>query len=407
MKLFIYCIFFLFYLVHSQIKFDFSSINGNIIIHDISFGSPTNKYSLLLDSTTSDIWIAGASTKNLFQNTFTPMNFSTYKKHSTTMTFTYHSHVLTSYYVTDVVYDPSITMGFFIVSNSSKINEPITKDYSGVLGVKKIVNYNDDDSGSYSFLFISNLFKKNIIDYRSLMIEYKSDKKGEITIGQNIMNIKDYYDRCISQINKDDFERFKFFWYCNLKQIKEINDTIVYENNTIFISSTDYANYYFVFDTASKYIEAPQKELKFIFSLVIRLSNEKCFMRFMDSEHDMIVCNRDFDIRKVPDIKFKMNEKILTIYSKDLFDFVDDHYVFKVIESNGEETWFMVEPLIKNYQLILDYEKNFIYLGKTYSNLHNNNNSMTIIWIIIAISTIGLISGVYWKIILVRKKDIY
>ena len=43
------------------------------------------------------------------------------------------------------------------------------------------------------------------------MIEYKSDKKGEITIGQNIMNIKDYYDRCISQINKDDFERFKFF----------------------------------------------------------------------------------------------------------------------------------------------------------------------------------------------------
>lgn len=407
MKLFIYCIFFLFYLVHSQIKFDFSSINGNIIIHDISFGSPTNKYSLLLDSTTSDIWIAGASTKNLFQNTFTPMNFSTYKKHSTTMTFTYHSHVLTSYYVTDVVYDPSITMGFFIVSNSSKINEPITKDYSGVLGVKKIVNYNDDDSGSYSFLFISNLFKKNIIDYRSLMIEYKSDKKGEITIGQNIMNIKDYYDRCISQINKDDFERFKFFWYCNLKQIKEINDTIVYENNTIFISSTDYANYYFVFDTASKYIEAPQKELKFIFSLVIRLSNEKCFMRFMDSEHDMIVCNRDFDIRKVPDIKFKMNEKILTIYSKDLFDFVDDHYVFKVIESNGEETWFMGEPLIKNYQLILDYEKNFIYLGKTYSNLHNSNNSMTIIWIIIAISTFGLISGVYWKIILVRKKDIY
>ena len=407
MKLFIYCIFFLFYLVHSQIKFDFSSINGNIIIHDISFGSPTNKYSLLLDSTTSDIWIAGASTKNLFQNTFTPMNFSTYKKHSTTMTFTYHSHVLTSYYVTDVVYDPSITMGFFIVSNSSKINEPITKDYSGVLGVKKIVNYNDDDSGSYSFLFISNLFKKNIIDYRSLMIEYKSDKKGEITIGQNIMNIKDYYDRCISQINKDDFERFKFFWYCNLKQIKEINDTIVYENNTIFISSTDYANYYFVFDTASKYIEAPQKELKFIFSLVIRLSNEKCFMRFMDSEHDMIVCNRDFDIRKVPDIKFKMNEKILTIYSKDLFDFVDDHYVFKVIESNGEETWFMGEPLIKNYQLILDYEKNFIYLGKTYSNLHNSNNSMTIIWIIIAISIIGLISGVYWKIILVRKKDIY
>ena len=323
------------------------------------------------------------------------------------MTFTYHSHVLTSYYVTDVVYDPSITMGFFIVSNSSKINEPITKDYSGVLGVKKIVNYNDDDSGSYSFLFISNLFKKNIIDYRSLMIEYKSDKKGEITIGQNIMNIKDYYDRCISQINKDDFERFKFFWYCNLKQIKEINDTIVYENNTIFISSTDYANYYFVFDTASKYIEAPQKELKFIFSLVIRLSNEKCFMRFMDSEHDMIVCNRDFDIRKVPDIKFKMNEKILTIYSKDLFDFVDDHYVFKVIESNGEETWFMGEPLIKNYQLILDYEKNFIYLGKTYSNLHNSNNSMTIIWIIIEISTIGLISGVYWKIILVRKKDIY
>ena len=91
--------------------------------------------------------------------------------------------------MTDVVYDPSITMGFFIVSNSSKINEPITKDYSGVLGVKKIVNYNDDDSGSYSFLFISNLFKKNIIDYRSLMIEYKSDKKGEITIGQNIMNI--------------------------------------------------------------------------------------------------------------------------------------------------------------------------------------------------------------------------
>ena len=257
-------------------------------------------------------------------------------------------------------------------------------EFDGILGLGNSYPKRDEDNSfDERFSFIHNLYSNGIINKKIFGHEYTSRTEGKIYLGEIPYSMEYNYYKCnvapfIPYINK---------WHCESRAIA-VSDR---QNFTQFHSP-------FAFDIAYVDIRGPFYEGNAILSEINDISNGKC--QFISEEIDMeqryikLVCDYDLDIGKVPDIIFYLRGFELKLKNIDLFRVVlidgKKKYMAKIVGDSRYSYWNLGEPILKNYNMIFNYEDNTV--GFTVNdNINEGDWTVTIILGIIFI-TLGILA---------------
>ena len=259
-------------------------------------------------------------------------------------------------------------------------------EFDGILGLGN--NYpkaDEDNSFDERFSLVHNLYSNGVIDKKIFGHEYKTRKNGYLYLGEVPPSLGYDYFKCtvapfIPYLNK---------WHCESRAIAISNGA----------NYTQYTSPY-IFDTAYIDIRGPFYEGNTILSDIRDAIGEKCDFISEDIDEEnryvKLVCDYDVDIGKAPDVNFYLKGGYnLKLKNIDIFRVVliegKKKYLSKIIGDTRYNYWNLGEPILKNYDMVFNYEDNSIGFNENY-NLKEGDWTMTIILMIIfiVIGTIGI-----------------
>ena len=368
---------------------DLSTANDiyNILTTELCIGNPTQCFKLAYDTGNQYLIIGVTNTKAKFAKLFNTSLSETFK--STTNSFfslPYRYGVIQAREVSDFLKLPNNLQAKYMLSFMISWNTTEKYEFDGILGLGN--NYpkaDEDNSFDERFSLVHNLYSNGVIDKKIFGHEYKTRKNGYLYLGEVPPSLGYDYFKCtvapfIPYLNK---------WHCESRAIAISNGA----------NYTQYTSPY-IFDTAYVDIRGPFYEGNTILSDIRDAIGEKCDFIFEDIDEEnryvKLVCDYDVDIGKAPDVNFYLKGGYnLKLKNIDIFRVVliegKKKYLSKIIGDTRYNYWNLGEPILKNYDMVFNYEDNSIGFNENY-NLKEGDWTMTIILMIIfiVIGTIGI-----------------
>ena len=369
---------------------DLSTANDiyNILTTELCIGNPTQCFKLAYDTGNQYLIIGVTNTKANFAKLFNTSLSETFK--STTNSFfslPYRYGIIQAREVSDFLKLPKNLQAKYMLSFMMSWNTTEKYEFDGILGLGN--NYpkaDEDNSFDERFSLVHNLYSNGVIDKKIFGHEYKTRKNGYLYLGEVPPSLGYDYFKCtvapfIPYLNK---------WHCESRAIAISNGA----------NYTQYTSPY-IFDTAYVDIRGPFYEGNTILSDIRDAIGEKCDFISEDIDEEnryvKLVCDYDVDIGKAPDVNFYLKGGYnLKLKNIDIFRVVliegKKKYLSKIIGDTRYNYWNLGEPILKNYDMVFNYEDNSIGFNENY-NLKEGDWTMTIILMIIFI-VIGII-GIY------------
>ena len=368
---------------------DLSTANDiyNILTTELCIGNPTQCFKLAYDTGNQYLIIGVTNTKAKFAKLFNTSLSETFK--STTNSFfslPYRYGIIQAREVSDFLKLPNNLQAKYMLSFMISWNTTEKYEFDGILGLGN--NYpkaDEDNSFDERFSLVHNLYSNGVIDKKIFGHEYKTRKNGYLYLGEVPPSLGYDYFKCtvapfIPYLNK---------WHCESRAIAISNGA----------NYTQYTSPY-IFDTAYVDIRGPFYEGNTILSDIRDAIGEKCDFISEDIDEEnryvKLVCDYDVDIGKAPDVNFYLKGGYnLKLKNIDIFRVVliegKKKYLSKIIGDTRYNYWNLGEPILKNYDMVFNYEDNSIGFNENY-NLKEGDWTMTIILMIIfiVIGTIGI-----------------
>ena len=284
-----------------------------------------------------------------------------------------------------------------------KADKKMEEDYIGIIGIsnkyRKIIIKDEDEKYDDKKYYYIDIINKNP-EERYINFIQKNNNEAAMIFGYCHDSFKkDNLPKC--QCKKGDTINTNIYWCCEISSIK-MGEVDIY-------TPSENIHEYGIFSISEEFIIAPKTGLnilKFYEKYINDNYNNKCNINHYNYHYNTFIrlmCE-SFDYGGLPDLYFIMKDNIgIVAFSSDLFKKADSNkLVFKIkVKYNNEENWYIGEPFVKNYNLLLNYtninDANLIIIP-------SNSNGFTLIIIVILLGFIFLfIFSVI--IIYIYKKD--
>lgn len=240
-----------------------------------------------------------------------------------------------------------------------KTNKKINKGYIGSIGISnknmEIFNNNREDNKNKKYNFLNYYINKLIIKKEERYINFiqKNNNEASMIFGHNddLFN-KENSKKCQCKKNKknENDEDNNIYWCCEISSIKiGIDDIYTVSNN----------NEYGIFSISEEYIIGPRngiKILNYYEKLIKDTFGVNCQKRYNILTE--LRC-ASFNYKEIPNLYFEMKGDLgIVALSYDLFKSVDENdleFKIKINNETKENIWYLGEPVIKNYNLLLNY----------------------------------------------------
>ena len=250
-------------------------------------------------------------------------------------------------------------------------NSTESYDYEGILGLGNYYPKRDDDNSfDEKFSFVHYLKMNGIISKLIFGHKYSDRTHGNIYFGEEPDSMRNGYFKCkvqgfISYVNK---------WHCQLLSVYFAN----WDNYTTLSNTA-------AFDTGYSFIKGPYWQVSEILDRIKEIGGKKCDFVFqiIDETNELIrlLCDKDISISDFPDISFDIVGFKMTLLKSDLFRKIiikggELKYESVIIGDSTYDFWNFGEPILKNYDMVFNYEDNTVgfkannnYLGGDWTSV--------------------------------------
>lgn len=255
-------------------------------------------------------------------------------------------------------------------------NSTESYDFDGILGLGNYYPKRDEDNSfDERFSFVHYLKLNGVISKLIFGHEYKDRTHGSIYFGEEPRSMRSGYFKCkvqnfISYVNK---------WHCQLLSMYFSNG----ENYTTLSSTV-------AFDTGYSFIKGPYYQASIIIDKIKEIGGDFCdqIIQPIDENNELIgiVCDKEFKISDFPDISFDIVGFKMTLLKRDLFRKIIINKKVKyeaiIIGDSTYQFWNFGEPILKNYDMVFNYEDNTVGFKVNNNFLGGNWTSVIILTII-------------------------
>ena len=271
-------------------------------------------------------------------------------------------------------------------------NSTESYDYEGILGLGNYYPKRDDDNSfDEKFSFVHYLKINGIISKLIFGHKYSDRTHGNIYFGEEPDSMRNGYFKCkvqgfISYVNK---------WHCQLLSVYFAN----WDNYTTLSSTA-------AFDTGYSFIKGPYWQVSEILDRIKEIGGKKCDFVFqiIDETNELIrlLCDKDIDISDFPDISFDIVGFKMTLLKNDLFRKIiikggELKYESVIIGDSTYDFWNFGEPILKNYDMVFNYEDNTV-------GFKANNNYLGGDWTSVIILVIVFICFIIIAIYIIKNR---
>ena len=313
----------------SKISSTIDILEINLLAIDISFGSNNQYLTILLDTGSDILWVAGPGSSN--KNLYNPSNSATSKRSSERLNYNYALGEVTGYYYDDQINFASLNNFYAYFGVASSINMELY-DFDGIIGLGRKYSNN-----KYSILHTI----KNIGSITSTIFSFKYDENKNrmyFYLGEQ------HEDFNISNSNKNKFLascpliNSKYYgtelWVCDIVSLGIKKDNTIVKKVAFNIEG--------LFDTGSNNIVFPSK---YISDLQPTLTSLNCFL-YEEGNNQVgsqkaIYCR---DPNNLPKITIGVKMHILTLGKSNFYDRVkvNDDYFYRLRFYFEEEIDFCI-----------------------------------------------------------------
>ena len=252
-------------------------------------------------------------------------------------------------------------------------NSTESYDFDGILGLGNYYPKRDEDNSfDERFSFVHYLKLNGVISKLIFGHEYKDRTHGSIYFGEEPRSMRSGYFKCkvqnfISYVNK---------WHCQLLSMYFSNG----ENYTTLSSTV-------AFDTGYSFIKGPYYQASIIIDKIKEIGGDFCdqIIQPIDENNELIgiVCDKEFKISDFPDISFDIVGFKMTLLKRDLFRKIIINKKVKyeaiIIGDSTYQFWNFGEPILKNYDMVFNYEDNTVGFKVNNNFLGGNWTSVIIL----------------------------
>ena len=224
----------------------------------------------------------------------------------------------------------------------------IDKGYLGIIGISNKNRYKNsyiNDNNWHKFSYLRMLKEEYGKIQKYINFIQKEDDEALIEFGDINPVFQTSTSRRCSCNN--------IFWSCELSSLK-------IGGNEIYPSSS---NEYAIFSISEEFIIAPRyqgnKTLVYYKNLIQELFGEECNLNYTNKNNLANLTCPYFNYEDLPDLSFVMKGGIkIMALSIDLFKILNDFSLelkIKFYMNREDNNWYLGEPVIKNYNLLLNY----------------------------------------------------
>ena len=328
---------------------------------DIYIGEPKQKFSLIIDSGSSTLWVYNSKCKScLSKNKFDSSKSKTFIPHNKKIDMNYISGNMKGDLCQDNLnFNNKFNMPsfyFLLIYESS-----LDFEMDGIIGLSKGVN----DKKKYSFL--NQIYEKNLIKEKFVIYDLfrKYFYISEIP----------YYLENEKKVTCVDDEEFSLFWKCEINSI-QIDNVPIYINTKI------------IFDSGTNGIVFPFNYLE-IFNNIIKnnkfLIKNKC--SFKDVNNDDIykfVCDKKLNVKNMNNTEYffelfldksasNQNNNNSNSFGFKLIDLMDIEQDFSLYIFNRKEEILLGAPFFEKFPIMFNKDNNVITIFGVGNNLYQGN----------------------------------
>ena len=323
---------------------------------EICVGTPEQCFKVLYDTGTPYLILGIPNTNLKFKKSFNSLMSDTFSSTSDKLfAIPFKSSVISAREVKDKVsivpkYRLPYLFSFVLSWNSTE-----SYDYDGILGLGNYYpKIDSENSFDERFSFVHYLKKNGIISNLIFGHEYHDRTHGSIYFGEEPKSMRNGYFKCKVQ----NFISYANKWHCQLLSMYFSNG----ENYTTLASTA-------AFDTGYSFIKGPYWQVTTILDKIKEIGGAKCdhVFQIIDENNELvrIVCDLDIKISDFPDISFDIVGFKMTLLKTDLFRKIrivggKIKYEAILVGDSTYDFWNFGEPILKNYDMVFNYEDNTV-----------------------------------------------
>jgi hypothetical protein len=360
---------------------------------EVCVGTPEQCFKVLYDTGSAYLILGMPNSDLKFKKGFNSLLSDSFSSSSDNIfAIPFKSSVIMAHEVKDKVsiiknYRLPYLFSFLLSWNSTE-----SYDYEGILGLGNYYPKRDDDNSfDEKFSFVHYLKMNGIISRLIFGHKYSDRTHGNIYFGEEPESMRNGYFKCkvqgfISYVNK---------WHCQLLSVYFAN----WDNYTTLSSTA-------AFDTGYSFIKGPYWQVSEILEKIKEIGRKKCDFVFqiIDETNELIrlLCDKDISISDFPDISFDIVGFKMTLLKGDLFRKIiikggELKYESVIIGDSTYDFWNFGEPILKNYDMVFNYEDNTV-------GFKVNNNYLGGDWTSVIILVIVFICFVIVAIYIIKNR---
>lgn len=256
--------------------------------------------------------------------------------------------------------------------------------FDGILGLGRFYpEKNEGNQFDKRFSFIDYLHFNKLIKHKMFAHEYFNRTYGKFYVDEIPKSLGKDYFRC----KNEPFISFLYKWHCEMRSVSFSTG----ENFTEIASPV-------VFDTGFVNVRGPINEGTIIFLNFLQLSDNQCEIEEKGS-YQKLKCPEGFKVTKFPHIHFNLKGMQLTFFNEDMFRLVERDgkrfLISKLILDARYQYWEIGEPVLKNYNMLFDYENDIVGIVP---NVNFERESWVSVIILSLILTALIVFGVWFYI---------
>jgi hypothetical protein len=350
---------------------------------ELCVGTPEQCFKVLYDTGTVYLILGVDNTNLKFKKGFNSLMSDTFmQSENRFFAVPFKSSVLVAREVRDKVsiipsYNLPYLFSFLLAWNSTE-----SYDYEGILGLGYYYPKRDfDNSFDERFSFVHYLKSNGIINNLIFGHEYVDRTKGILYFGEEPKSMQNGYFKCKVQ----NFISYNNKWHCPLL-------SVYYTNIGDYLSLGSTA----AFDTGYTYIKGPYYQVYTILDKLLELSEGKCELVQQQIEEGddygliRLICDENVDTSKFSNIDFDIVGFRITLLKSDLLRKMVTKdgkmkYEVTLIGDSTYKFWNFGEPILKNYDMVFNYEDNTVGFKENNNLIGGDWNNVFVLSVVFVI----------------------